>query len=195
MQRFSNILDSVSEKGWSVTDRFLPDQFIHELQKEQSELYQSGHSKKAGIGSSSNRLINSEIRGDEILWFNENHLLPAQQNYWNLMTEFRLTINREFFLGLTEFECHFASYPVGSFYKRHLDQFKHSGSRLISCILYLNDGWKPEDEGFLRLYLDDGVRDIYPEAGTFACFKSEDIEHEVFPTKRVRNSITGWMRK
>ena len=195
MQSFSTILDDLAEKGWSVSKSIIPIDVVRELQHDLQQFQESGSLKKAGIGNKSNKMINSEIRGDEILWFEESNLQSGQNKYWDIVTELRLTINREFFLGLTTIECHFASYPVGSFYKRHLDQFKNSGSRLITCILYLNDDWKTDDAGFLRLYLADGMHDIYPEAGTFVCFKSEEIEHEVFPTNRVRNSVTGWMRK
>lgn len=195
MEKYSQIIDEIAEKGWSVSDEIFSESLVRELQTELKQIQESGQLKKAGIGNRSNKMINSEIRGDDILWFDELNLLPGQKKYWELLTELRLTINREFFLGLTEIECHFASYPIGSFYKRHLDQFKNSGSRLITCILYLNNDWKAEDSGFLRLYLDNEERDIFPEAGRFVCFKSEEIEHEVFPTNRVRLSITGWMRK
>jgi len=195
MKKLSAIIDEIAEKGWSVTPDFISGKLIEDLINEQEKLYESGKFKKAAIGKESGKIIDSEIRGDEIIWFDEENLFPAQKEYSDLMTVFRHQLNLEFFLGLTEFECHFAKYPVGSFYKRHLDQFKNSGSRIISCILYLNKNWVKEDNGFLRLYLADKIEDIYPEAGTFVCFKSEDLEHEVFPTKRERNSITGWMRK
>ena len=195
MKIFSTIIDDLAEHGWSVTPNLVSGQLIEDLLNEQNQLFESGKFKKAGIGRESGKVINSEIRGDEIIWFDDENLLPAQKEYSDLMTVFRHQINLEFYLGLTEFECHFAKYPVGSFYKRHLDQFKNSGSRLISCILYLNKNWANDDEGFLRLYLENETLDVFPEAGTFVCFKSEEIEHEVFPTKRERNSVTGWMRK
>ncbi|MGB2150512.1 MAG: 2OG-Fe(II) oxygenase, partial [Cobetia amphilecti] len=34
-----------------------------------------------------------------------------------------------------------------------------------------------------------------PEAGTFVCFLSEQIPHEVLPTHQARASVTGWFRR
>jgi hypothetical protein len=61
-------------------------------------------------------------------------------------------------LGLFDFECHFALYPPGAGYRRHLDRFTgrdssaDEGARVLSCVLYLNREWGPEDRGQLRLY-------------------------------------------
>jgi len=55
-------------------------------------------------------------------------------------------------IGLFEFECHFAHYAPGAFYRRHLDQFAGGGRRRVSTVLYLNSGWRDGDGGELRLY-------------------------------------------
>lgn len=64
----------------------------------------------------------------------------------------RQRINQSLMLGLFGFESHFALYPTGSFYRRHLDQFQGASHRTVSCITYLNDDWLPEHGGALRLY-------------------------------------------
>jgi SM-20-related protein len=84
-------------------------------------------------------------------------------------------------------------YPEGSFYKRHLDQFKKDDHRKLSVILYLNADWKDEQGGQLRMHLPDGPKDFLPLAGRLVIFRSDEIEHEVLPATRERLSITGWV--
>jgi SM-20-related protein len=59
-------------------------------------------------------------------------------------------------------------------------------------VLYLNEGWRAEDGGALRLYLPDGPHDVSPCAPTLVAFLSERFEHEVLPARRERLSLTGW---
>ncbi|HAH37000.1 MAG TPA: 2OG-Fe(II) oxygenase, partial [Algoriphagus sp.] len=106
---------------------------------------------------------------------------------------------RRCFLGLKSFEGHFARYPIGSFYKRHLDQFQQVPYREVTVILYVNDQWTEADEGALRMYLPnpDGterIEDYLPMPGRLVVFLSAEIPHEVLPTKKERNSITGWLK-
>jgi SM-20-related protein len=67
---------------------------------------------------------------------------------------------------------------------------------VLSIVLYLNDGWRAEDEGGLRLYLpgDDKV-DVMPEGRTLVAFLADRFAHEVLPAKRDRLSIAGWFRR
>jgi SM-20-related protein len=71
-------------------------------------------------------------------------------------------------------------------------------SRTLSCILYLNPNWRPEDGGALRIYTDpeDPGRffEVEPRGGTLATFLSARFEHEVMPCTRERLSLTGWLK-
>jgi SM-20-related protein len=84
-------------------------------------------------------------------------------------------------------------YPPGSYYKRHLDQFKKDDHRKLSVICYLNENWKEEEGGQLRIYLPDKDIDVLPIAGRLVCFRSDQLEHEVLRATRPRLSITGWI--
>jgi SM-20-related protein len=88
---------------------------------------------------------------------------------------------------------HRTIYPIGSFYKRHLDQFKKDDKRKLSVICYLNTDWKESEGGQLRIYLPNGSTDIFPLAGRLVCFRSDLLEHEVLPATRERLSLTGWL--
>ena len=117
------------------------------------------------------------------------------------MEQLRRYLNRELFLGLFEYECHYAYYDVGAFYAKHLDAFKHNPNRIVSTVLYLNPNWKPGDGGELRLFAPQGTEEcdrplmtIRPEYGTLVAFLSEDIPHEVVISHKPRYSIAGWFR-
>jgi SM-20-related protein len=47
----------------------------------------------------------------------------------------------------------------------------------------------------LRVFGEDGVRDIEPLAGRLVCFLSAGREHAVLPTRQGRLSVTGWFRR
>ena len=90
-------------------------------------------------------------------------------------------------------EAHYAAYPAGARYAKHRDRFRDSDLRVVSFVTYLNPDWRDEDGGALRLSLAAGEIDIVPRSGS-VCFLSE-LEHEVLPGTRERNSIAGWMRR
>ena len=114
----------------------------------------------------------------------------------NITQQLQDAINQRFYLGLFDFEVHFALYPANAFYKRHLDQHKNQDTRVLTAITYLNENWHQDDGGELQLYLNNGKTiSVEPKAGTFVCFMSADFEHEVLPAKRERASLTGWFRK
>ena len=178
---------------------FLPDAEIKGLAEEAASLRESGKFRQAGVGQGSGFQVRSEIRGDQILWLDEERLTPLQQKYWDEIESLRLELNRNLFTGLTAFEAHFAIYPTGAFYQRHLDRFVASDERAISCTLYLNPNWREEDAGALRIYTDENgleaFTDVLPQAGAFVVFRSDAIFHEVLPAMRERLSLTGWLKR
>lgn len=192
---FAGIADSLAEKGWAVSNNFFDLNFLNELLREEMQLYRAGKFKPAGIGKGAERRLVSEIRSDYVHWLDEKNLSELQKQFWNQIQELKNFLNREFFLSLKEMEFHFAVYPAGSFYKKHLDRFQRDSRRAISCVLYLNQNRQSDDGGELRIYEGENiVTDIIPEFGRFVCFKSDETEHEVLPTKKERYSITGWLK-
>jgi SM-20-related protein len=155
----------------------------------------AGDFRPAAVGSGPRRAVRPEIRGDRILWLHDAPA-PVEREVLARFERLRLELNQELTLGLFEFECHFALYPPGAGYARHLDQAAGDARRTVSAVLYLNPDWQPSQGGELRLYLDDGnTIDIAPEAGTLAVFLSERFWHEVLPATRERLSLTGWFRR
>ncbi len=191
---FSELADNLAEKGWAVTDNFFSHDFLKLVLEEEMLLYKSGKFKQAGVGKGTEHKVIIEIRSDYVHWLDKENLSELQQQFWHEMDELKLFLNREFFLGLKEMEFHFAVYPEGSFYKKHVDRFQRDSGRTISCVLYLNSDWKESDGGQLRIYRNDTSTDILPLFGRLVCFKSDEIEHEVILTKKERYSISGWMK-
>lgn len=190
---FDMLADGLAEKGYAVIDQFLSQKEVDDIL--QLEQFHQGVSqfKKAGIGKNQLHQINEAIRGDYIHWLDKTSAPAAAQVYLNRLSDAVHFLNQALFLSLKDYEVHFTIYPPGSFYKRHLDQFKKDDHRKLSVICYLNQDWKNENGGQLRMYLPDKTEDILPVAGRLVCFRSDEIEHEVLPADRDRLSLTGWI--
>lgn len=195
----SSIIEGLTERGWVITHDFLTPGEWQRLASESRQRWQSGEFHPAGVGRHGALQVRPEVRSDEVLWLEPGSLSPAQQRYFDRLEMLRQAINAHLYLGLFEFEGHFAIYPPGSFYKRHLDQHRGVELRTVTCVYYLNDEWREEEGGQLRLYFDEHGRenhiDIMPAGGTLVTFLSGRYEHEVLPARRERLSLTGWFRK
>jgi len=192
----STIIENIAQQGYAVIEQFINPQEIASLSRHAKFLQNAGEMHNATTGIT--KVENATLRGDLIYWMEANNANAAEMVYLNAMTALQQAINQAFFLGLFELESHFAIYPPGAGYQKHLDQFIGKAERKVSLILYLNDNWRIEDGGQLRMYLakNDTTRfiDITPQAGTMVVFLSSDFLHEVLPAKRERMSITGWFR-
>jgi SM-20-related protein len=194
-QRYSNIVGAIAEQGWVITHDFLPSDAIEALAEEARQLLLAGRFSQAGVGRGLRRQIRGDVRGDRILWIEESELTPAQSRYFSEIEALRMVLNQELFLGLVSFESHYAFYPPGAFYRKHVDRFSNSDERAISCSLYLNSDWRKENGGELRLYVGDQQIEVLPQAGTLVVFRSDNILHEVASANRERFSLTGWFRR
>lgn len=191
------LIDALVEQGWyvgrDVIDLGLCVALNHELLKRAA--YDG--LDEAGIGRGQQHLLRKDIRGDAIHWLDRES--AAQRQYLEAMGELQQALNQALFLGLFEYEAHFAHYPPGAFYQRHLDSFRGRANRVISTVGYLTPDWPSDGGGEMVIYHpnDPGqeVARVVPEAGTFACFLSDTIPHEVLPTRYPRTSIAGWFRR
>lgn len=192
------LIDALAEHGYVVMDAFFNDAVVAALAAEAVTLACDGRLKPAGIGRQQTAQFNATLRGDAIEWLDAENATPAQRIYLERMHSLRTLFNRALYLNLVEFEAHFAVYPPGHGYTKHLDQFQASGVRKISSALYLNQEWQTEHAGQLRLYLDGENResylDITPVGGRMVLFDSSRFYHEVLPATRQRISLTGWFR-
>jgi len=191
------LCDSLAHDALAIVPGYVPAKAIMALAHEARLRDAAGEFRAAGVGRGAARVTRSDVRGDRTLWLDERAPAIAERAFWQTVRSLRVVLNRTLFMGLSEFECHYALYPPGAFYRRHRDQLRDacSAARVVSCVLYLNDDWKTSDGGALRIYCDRAVRDVMPAGGTLVCFLSERFEHEVLPATRERLSITGWFRR
>lgn len=191
--QFEEIADGLAKDGISVVDNFLSKAEIISIIR--TDEFKNGllRFKKAGIGKSQEKQINESIRGDYIQWIDRASAASPIQLYLERLSQLIAFLNQSLFLSLKDLEVHMTIYPIGSFYNRHLDQFKKDDHRKLSAICYLNENWKEENGGQLRVHFPEGSEDILPVAGRFVCFRSDLLEHEVLPSTCERLSLTGWL--
>lgn len=190
---FESIADGLAEQGYAVVDQFLSQEELTAIRKSERFTQDVASFHKAGIGKQNDKQINEAVRGDFIQWIDRETAHPSIKVYLDRLQELITFVNQSLYLSLKDYEVHMTIYPIGSFYKRHLDQFKRDDHRRLSVICYLNDDWKESHGGQLRMHLDNGHLDVLPTGGRLVCFRSDQIEHEVLPATRERLSLTGWI--
>ncbi|MCK8072025.1 2OG-Fe(II) oxygenase [Vibrio sp. 1CM23M] len=186
----NQLIDALSTHGYFVWDDFLTQEEVVALRDCIPENW-----KKARIGRNDEVTRESTIRSDKIQWVRRDMGQPASL-FLDKMEQIRLAANQAFFLGLFEYEAHFAKYEKGDFYQKHLDCFKGNENRRLTTVFYMNDEWTEEDAGELVVYdlKDNHIATIPPKSGRLFVFLSEQFPHEVLPTNTERFSIAGWFR-
>ena len=151
---------------------------------------------RAGIGRQQDFNLDKSVRSDLVLWINDDQAECAGYLAW--MAALKLYLNRRLFMGLFSYESHFAVYPAGSFYKKHIDAFKGQANRMLTSVYYLNQHWQTADGGQLAVYSPEDHGQLLmlvpPLNDRLVLFLSEDFPHEVLPAFSTRRSIAGWFR-
>ncbi|EJL6678251.1 2OG-Fe(II) oxygenase [Vibrio cholerae] len=184
------LMDAIADRGWYVWDDFLNPQEVQALRECIPERW-----KQAKIGRNEEIQRAADIRSDKIQWLDLSMGQPVQ-DYLERMEQIRCEVNRHFFLGLFEYEAHFAKYEAGDFYLKHLDSFRGNENRKLTTVFYLNENWTPADGGELKIYdlQDNWIETLAPVAGRLVVFLSERFPHEVLEAHADRVSIAGWFR-
>ncbi|MEF1163511.1 2OG-Fe(II) oxygenase [Vibrio parahaemolyticus] len=186
----NKLIDALATDGYYIWDDFLSEEEVTQLRDCIPDNW-----KKARIGRNDDVTRIESIRSDKIQWLKPAMGQPIA-NYLSKMEEIRQEVNRHFFLGLFEYEAHFAKYEKGDFYQKHLDCFKGNENRRLTTVFYMNESWSEEDAGELVVY-DLNYKEIAtipPRGGRLLVFLSEQFPHEVLPTNAQRFSIAGWFR-
>jgi len=188
------IANALNDDGYIVLPKFLPDELTEQLYQHVSTIPEQEF-KVAGIGRNQSFQLNDKIRSDRTRWLSSFD--PVEQAYLSIMDDCRQQLNQQLFLGLRDYEAHFAHYKEGSYYQRHVDAFHGRSNRLVTTVFYLNPDWDQQDGGELIIYHNDSsntVCRVLPEFGTMVVFLSEQFPHEVLTSMRDRYSIAGWFR-
>ncbi|WP_025144824.1 2OG-Fe(II) oxygenase [Pedobacter jeongneungensis] len=193
-KKFDCLIDSFIEDKVGIAEDFLSVSLAAHLKDNLIALFENKKLLNAGVGN--DMVINQDklIRSDVIYWLDRKHEDEYENDFFDLMDEFVIYLNRTCYTGITGYEFHYTLYEPGTFYKKHIDQFQNNGSRQYSMIMYLNVGWKVEDGGELRIYHANETQNIPPNNGKSVFFKSSDLAHEVLLTNTKRMSITGWLK-
>lgn len=191
-EKYLGWIDELAAQDYVIIDDFIPAALYSEMTSFFNEILDADQLKKAGIGTLGDHTIDNKIRGDYVYWLDEKQDLTFKP-FFEQTTELIDKIRRYCFLSISDFECHLAYYPKGTFYKKHVDQFKERNNRIISFVLYLNPNWQEGDGGELIVHHKDEEISIQPLKNRLVLFKSAEVLHEVALTTKERKSVTGWM--
>ena len=191
---FESLIGSLVDSEIGICDNFLPAALALRLRENLLRLETGDRLHFAGIGNSDVKDENQQKRGDRIFWIDNDSTDEAEAAFLQLIREFTLYLNESCYTRINAFEFHYALYGTGSFYRRHLDQFKSNTDRKFSLVSYLNTDWLPGDGGELCVYPSGQIRKIDPRINKAVLFRSDVLEHEVLAAGRPRMSITGWLK-
>ncbi|MEY2994699.1 MAG: hypothetical protein RL357_1634 [Pseudomonadota bacterium] len=189
------LADALAGPGWVVQDDAVPASVLARLRHRLHGLGdQAFH--KAGVGRQADHQQVDAFRNDRIHWLEASD--PEEAAWLDWADQLRAGMNGRLFMGLSRYECHFAHYAPGHYYKKHVDAFKGQANRRLSSVLYLNESWDEQDGGELVIYTPEHpeqvAQTVVPKPGRLVLFLSEGVAHEVLPARRDRYSIAGWFR-
>lgn len=191
---FTPVVDALADSGLGIFPQFFSEPLIRALRQDVDNLPQDALTP-AAIGRAHQVQTDEAVRSDKTRWLNGE--TPTQRYYQAMMLSLKQQLNRALFLGLKDYECHYALYEAGDFYKTHLDAFRGRSNRRVTTVLYLNEDWQAHHGGELIIYpgkTKGEVQRVLPKAGTLVCFLSDVFPHQVLPATRNRLSVSGWFR-
>lgn len=193
MNDLTTIADQLYDRGYFLIENFLSQTHFERLRAYLFSMQAQNQFTTAKIGRHVQHQQNETIRNDQIAWLDEFSTDTNIQAYFSAMHVVRQTLNQSLLLGLHDLEAHFANYSPGHFYKKHVDQFAHNKSRRVSCVYYLNEAWRPDFGGELKLYnaADEWLTTVQPQGNRLVGFRSE-LPHEVCTTFQNRYSVAAW---
>lgn len=173
-----HLIAGLADQGWAHAGSALDPDLVTALRLRAMDLSRKNDLKEAGIGRGTEYRHNRAIRRTRIAWLDGQG--EAEKAFLGGCEAFRQQMNRELYAGLQDFEAHFAIYPPGGHYARHLDAFAHPArpagdspvegfrrpkTRVVSLVVYLNEHWKEGAGGELALWsqvprMADGRADL-----------------------------------
>jgi SM-20-related protein len=179
-------------RGFAVIENALPDAVLAGLDRSCNDSTEAPFTP-AGTGRGTSHHPNASVRGDVIRWLDDAQ--ETDHAYLGFMEHLRVSLNEQLFLGLLDYQAHYAMYAPGAHYERHLDSLAGQKNRLLSTVVYLSTEWRLAQGGELLLYRQDvaeAVARISPQYGSMVLFLSEEFPHEVLSATRPRHSVAGW---
>jgi SM-20-related protein len=191
---FDSLIESFIENKVGIAEGFLSKSLAGHLKQNLVTLFAAKQLLWAGTGNNVQVAHDKLFRSDMIYWLDRKHENVHENQFFDLMDSFVSYLNATCYTGINSYEFHYTLYEPGSFYKKHIDQFRNNDSRQYSMIMYLNEDWTDGDGGELSIHHEHRVQDISPVNGRSIFFKSNELAHEVLMTNKPRMSITGWLK-
>jgi SM-20-related protein len=192
---FETLIASYIENKVGISEHFLSDELANHLKENLLSLNHNNLLLTAGTGNAEKLTHNTLVRSDVIYWLDKKHNNPHENAFFVQIEAFIDYLNTSCYAGITGYEFHYTLYEAGSFYSKHIDQFKDNSSRQFSMISYLNNNWEEKDGGELLIHQLNNNQKISPTQGKTVFFKSNELEHEVLVTQERRMSVTGWLKR
>jgi Rps23 Pro-64 3,4-dihydroxylase Tpa1-like proline 4-hydroxylase len=191
---FEDLISSFIETNIGISNHFLSLELANHLKQNLVVLHNNKLLLAAGTGNAEKLSYNNAVRSDAIYWLDKNHQNPFENEFLLQIEEFIKYLNMSCYAGITDYEFHYSYFEIGSFFLKHLDQFKNNSSRKYSLISYLNNDWQALDGGELLIHQSPKNQIITPTQGKTVLFKSNELFHEVLVTNKIRMSVTGWLK-
>ena len=196
------MFDDLAGQGWAQSSDqgsdIVSQEWVLNLALQCQNLHDSGAFTQAAVGHGSTKSVHTQIRGDSTLWLEDCKSPELQKGIADFLQELQQELNQSLFLGLKRFESHFALYPPGAGYQKHIDNHQGLSHRRITFVLYLNEDWQTTDGGELSLFdpqvPTQKIHSIKPHLGNLVLFRSELFPHQVEESFKTRKSLTGWFR-
>ena len=192
---FETLIASYIENKVGISEHFLSDELANHLKENLLSLNHNNLLLTAGTGNAEKLTHNTLVRSDVIYWLDKKNNNPHENAFFVQIEAFIDYLNTSCYAGITGYEFHYTLYEAGSFYSKHIDQFKDNSSRQFSMISYLNNNWSAKDGGELLIHQTNNNQKISPTQGKTVFFKSNELEHEVLVTQERRMSVTGWLKR
>ena len=133
LQVFEELVQSLINSDYSISDNFLPQKAISGLRSNIQNFSRAGQTHEAGLSNQLNHHNDRLIRGDKIRWIEDDSKEPNELLFLSKIKYFVDYLNNTCYTSIKGFEAHYASYGPHSFYKRHLDQFRSDKGRKFFC--------------------------------------------------------------
>jgi len=182
----------LAETGWTRHDGWFAAELCAALREDALAHLAEDQQTPARIGREQDRSLEPGTRHCGVIWLSGG--TPAQSRFLERCEALRIALNQRLFLGLMEFEACYAAYPPGGYYGRHLDSFRGAQNRIMSLVLFLNPNWTSAHGGELVIHLGETPVSLPPRLGEGVLMLSEEIEHEVRPTRQPRLALAAWWR-
>ena len=137
-----SISTGIVANGYAIIDNLLLEADLQLIQQRFRELQQEDEFQKAGIGKQIHFTIDNVVRGDFIRWIDTADNQAPTYSLYEYINELVINLNRTCYLGIKDYETHYAFYPKGRGYQMHRDRFKTNPHRIVSFVFYLNENWQ-----------------------------------------------------